>query len=48
MSNPYQFAEANQARFLDEYQDLLRIRTISTQPQHAGDVARAAEWLRSR
>ena len=47
MSNPYQYAEANQARFLDEYQHLLRIRTISTQPQHAGDVARAAEWLKS-
>ncbi len=47
MSNPYDFAKANQARFLEEYQDLLRIRTISTQPQHAGDVVRAAEWLRA-
>ena len=46
MSDPYQFAEANRERFLDEYQDLLRIRTISTQPRHAGDVAKAAEWLR--
>ena len=47
MSSPYAFAKVNQARFLDEYQRLLRIRTISTQPQHAGDVAEAAEWLRS-
>ena len=47
MSNAYEYARANQARFLDEYQELLRIRTISTQPQHAGDVARAAEWLRA-
>ena len=31
----------------EEYQDLLRIRTISTQPQHADDVAKAAEWLRA-
>ncbi len=46
MKNPYQYAKANQERFLDEYQELLRIRTISTQPQHAKDVARAAEWLR--
>lgn len=46
MSNPYQYAKRNQERFLDEYQELLRIRTISTQPQHAEDVARAAEWLR--
>lgn len=47
MSNPYQYAKANQERFLEEYQELLRIRTISTQPQHAGDVARAAEWLKA-
>ena len=47
MSSPYEFAKANQARFLDEYQALLRIRTISTQPQHAADVAEAAEWLKA-
>ena len=47
MSNPYEYAKANQARFLDEYQELLRIRTISTQPQHAADVAEAAEWLKA-
>lgn len=47
MGNPYQYAKDNQDRFLDEYQELLRIRTISTQPQHAGDVARAAEWLKA-
>ena len=47
MGSPYEYAKANQARFLDEYQELLRIRTISTQPQHAGDVARAAEWLKA-
>ena len=46
MNNPYQYAKRNQERFLDEYQELLRIRTISTQPQHAKDVARAAEWLK--
>lgn len=47
MSNPYLYAKANQERFLDEYQELLRIRTISTQPRHAKDVARAAEWLKA-
>lgn len=47
MNNPYEYAIANQDRFLAEYQELLRIRTISTQPQHAGDVARAAEWLQA-
>ena len=47
MSNPYEYAKANWNRFLEEYQELLRIRTISTQPQHADDVAAAAEWLRA-
>ncbi len=47
MSSPYQYAKANHARFLDEYQALLRIRTISTQPRRAKDVARAAEWLKA-
>ncbi len=47
MNSPYEYAKANQERFLDEYQELLRIRTISTQPQHAADVTRAAEWLQA-
>ena len=47
MSNAYEYAKVNQDRFLDEYKHLLRIRTISTQPQHADDVARAAEWLKA-
>ena len=47
MTNPYAYAKTNQDRFLTEYQELLRIRTISTQPQHADDVARAAEWLQA-
>lgn len=47
MTNPYAYAKTNQERFLTEYQELLRIRTISTQPQHADDVARAAEWLQA-
>ena len=47
MTNPYAYTKANQEKFLSEYQELLRIRTISTQPQHAEDVARAAEWLQT-
>ena len=46
MNNPYQYAKAQQNRFLGEYIQLLKMRTISTQPQHAADVAAAAEWLR--
>jgi acetylornithine deacetylase/succinyl-diaminopimelate desuccinylase-like protein len=39
------FARQNQARFLNELKDLLRIPSVSTLPEHAGDVRRAAETL---
>ncbi len=47
MTNAYQYAKNNQDRFLDEYIHLLKIQTISTQPEHAQDVADAAEWLKN-
>jgi len=47
MSNPYEYAKTHQDRFLEEYIQLLKMRTISTQPRHAADVAAAAEWLRT-
>ena len=47
MGSPYEYAQAHQDRFLEEYTRLLKMRTISTQPQHAADVAAAAEWLRA-
>ena len=40
-----QFARQNQTRFLDELKALLRIPSISTLPEHRGDVRRAAEVL---
>ncbi|MHB1935640.1 MAG: dipeptidase [Acidobacteriaceae bacterium] len=40
-----QFARENQGRFLAELKDLLRIPSISTLPEHRGDVRRAAEVL---
>jgi acetylornithine deacetylase/succinyl-diaminopimelate desuccinylase-like protein len=40
-----QFARRNQSRFLDELKDLLRIPSISTLPEHCGDVRHAAEVL---
>jgi len=39
------YAREHQARFLHELQELLRIPSVSTAPQHAADVARAAHWL---
>lgn len=47
MSNPYQYAKAQQSRFLEEYIQLLKMQTISTQPQHVANVTTAAEWLRA-
>lgn len=35
-------------RLLGELQDWLRIPSVSTLPEHAGDCRRAAEWLRQR
>ncbi len=46
MANAYQYAKDNQDRFLDEYIHLLKIPTVSTQSQHADDVAEAANWLK--
>jgi acetylornithine deacetylase/succinyl-diaminopimelate desuccinylase-like protein len=39
------FARENHARFLDELKSLLRIPSISTLPEHAGDCRKAAETL---
>jgi acetylornithine deacetylase/succinyl-diaminopimelate desuccinylase-like protein len=39
------FARQNQQRFLSELKDLLRIPSISTLPEHKGDIQRAAEFV---
>ena len=39
------FARENHPRFLDELKSLLRIPSISTLPEHAGDCRKAAETL---
>jgi acetylornithine deacetylase/succinyl-diaminopimelate desuccinylase-like protein len=41
-----EYARTHQARFLNELKELLRIPSVSTLPEHAGDVRRAAEVLR--
>jgi acetylornithine deacetylase/succinyl-diaminopimelate desuccinylase-like protein len=40
-----QFLQANHARAVDSLIDLLRIPSITTQPEHADDVKRAAQWV---
>ena len=45
MPSPLEFARSQQARFLEELKSLIRIPSISTLPDHAGDVRLAAESL---
>lgn len=42
------YLEQNQTRFDDELLDFLRIPSVSTAPERAEDVRRAAEWVRLR
>ena len=39
------YARSNYPRFLDELKILLRIPSVSTLPEHKGDVLAAAQWL---
>ena len=39
------YARENGPRFVEELKDLLRIPSVSTAPEHAGDVRRAAEFV---
>ncbi len=45
MSDPIAYARAHQQEYLDELIDFLRIPSISTQPDRANDVEKAARWL---
>jgi acetylornithine deacetylase/succinyl-diaminopimelate desuccinylase-like protein len=44
-SSAVAFSRENQSRFLDELKALLRIPSVSTLPEHKGDVRRAAEFV---
>ncbi|MDX1530524.1 MAG: dipeptidase [Rhodothermales bacterium] len=47
MQDALQYAQAHADRFVDELKDLLRIPSISTDPQYRDDVRSAAEWLKA-
>jgi acetylornithine deacetylase/succinyl-diaminopimelate desuccinylase-like protein len=40
-----QYARKNKEKFLDSYKEMLRIPSVSTDPNHSSDICRAAEWL---
>jgi acetylornithine deacetylase/succinyl-diaminopimelate desuccinylase-like protein len=44
-SGAVNYARENAARFLDELKTLLRIPSVSTTPEHKGDVDKAAEFV---
>ncbi len=48
MSDLTAFVDRERSRLLADLQSWLRIPSISTLPDHAGDCRRAAEWLASR
>ena len=45
MERAITYAREHRARFLSELIELLRIPSVSTAPERAGDVARAGQWL---
>ncbi|MEK6767523.1 MAG: dipeptidase [Gemmatimonadota bacterium] len=48
MSDLTSFVERERLRLLADLTDWLRIPSVSTLPEHAGDCRRAAEWLAAR
>jgi acetylornithine deacetylase/succinyl-diaminopimelate desuccinylase-like protein len=45
MTTAFEYAQTHSQRFVDQLVDLLRIPSVSTMPEHAADVERAARWL---
>ena len=43
-----EFVRSNEERFLEELKDFLRIPSISTLPEHRGDIDRAAQFVASQ
>lgn len=42
------YLSENEARFMAEFLDLLRIPSISTNPEYKAEVRRAADWVKAR
>jgi len=39
------YLKVHRSRFVEELSEFLRIASVSSLPEHAGDVRRAAGWL---
>ncbi|MBQ16674.1 MAG: peptidase M20 [Planctomycetaceae bacterium] len=48
MPSPADYLLENDGRFIEELLEFLKIPSISALPDHAGDVANAAEWVAGR
>jgi acetylornithine deacetylase/succinyl-diaminopimelate desuccinylase-like protein len=48
MSDWKQYLDREQPRFVEEFLDFCRIPSISSLPEHAADVRRAARWVADR
>jgi acetylornithine deacetylase/succinyl-diaminopimelate desuccinylase-like protein len=46
MTDALAYAERHADPFVEQLQDLLRIPSISTDPEYDAETRRAAEWLR--
>jgi acetylornithine deacetylase/succinyl-diaminopimelate desuccinylase-like protein len=42
---PLRYARSHRRRFVSELQDFIRFPTVSSQPKHAPDLKRCAQWL---
>ena len=48
MSAAAEYAREHRQQYLDQLSELLRIPSVSTDPEKAGDMRRAAQWVRRR
>ncbi len=45
LENALQYARKNNGKFLDTFKEILAIPSVSTDPAHAADIRKAADWL---
>lgn len=48
LENALQYAHKNKGKFLDSFKEILAVPSVSTDPAHAADIRKAADWLAAR